>query len=92
MAALLLLRGMQAVSGIGGMMAIDEGFAQLDTENLADAVSELSALSSDSLIIAITHDPDFAREFDTVWKVEKGGTVTVGSREGPAESGPRMTM
>jgi len=92
MAALLLLRGMQAVSGIGGMMAIDEGFAQLDTKNLEDAVSVLSALSSDSLIIAITHDPDFAREFDTVWKVEKGGTVTVGSREGPAESGPRMTM
>lgn len=77
MAALLLLRGMQAVSGIGGMMAIDEGFAQLDTKNLESVVETLSTLSADSLIIAITHDPDFAREFDTLWKVEQGGKITV---------------
>lgn len=75
MATLLLLRGMQSVSGIGGMMAIDEGFAQLDTRNLSDAVSVLSSLSEENLIIAITHDPDFAREFDTVWSIGKGGVV-----------------
>lgn len=80
MATILLLRGMQSVSGIGGMIAVDEGFAQLDTKNLEDALEVLSSLSADSLVIAITHDPDFAREFDTVWKVEKGGIITVSGK------------
>jgi len=85
MATILLLRGMQSVSGIGGMIAVDEGFAQLDTKNLEDALEVLSSLSADSLVIAITHDPDFAREFDTVWKVEKGGIITVSGKAGQGQ-------
>lgn len=75
MATLLLVRGMQSVSGMSGMTGIDEGFSQLDTKNLEEATRVVSSMSSDSLVLAITHDADFAREFDTVWRVEKGGRV-----------------
>ena len=55
------------------MLFIDEGFSPLDNNNIQEVAKEIQLLESTNKVIGIvTHNQDFAEQFNHILKVENG--------------------